>query len=133
MFNDLIGIPYVAGGRNKKGLDCYGLVEEVFKRYEIYVPPYDVARTALEAINYDLKLCGDFIWSERKQWERLKERELPCLVLMALGIPGFYHHVGVYIGGDKIIHTRKNMSVCIEKLTAPLYIRREKRYYKYVE
>ena len=40
-YTDLIGTPFVNEGRDpKKGLDCYGLVMEVFGRYGIKLPEY---------------------------------------------------------------------------------------------
>lgn len=33
-YTDLVGVPFINQGRNpQKGLDCYGLVKEVFRRY----------------------------------------------------------------------------------------------------
>ena len=31
-YDDLIGVPFVDGGRDKNGLDCWGLVKEAFRR-----------------------------------------------------------------------------------------------------
>ena len=42
MYADLIGVPFLNKGRDvKKGLDCYGLVKEVYKRHGINIPEYD--------------------------------------------------------------------------------------------
>ena len=35
-YADLIGIPFVNRGRNKEtGLDCYGLVQEFYKKFDV--------------------------------------------------------------------------------------------------
>lgn len=40
-YDDLIGIPFINGGRDRnKGFDCYGLVMEVYRRCGIALPEY---------------------------------------------------------------------------------------------
>ena len=40
--SDLIGVPFVNHGRDiHDGLDCYGLVMEVFRRYGKHIPEYN--------------------------------------------------------------------------------------------
>ena len=47
-YDDLIGVPFVDGGRDaKSGLDCWGLVKEVFRRQGYEVPDYHIS--AIEA------------------------------------------------------------------------------------
>jgi len=133
MFDDLIGIPFVDGGRDENGLDCYGCAIEAFKRFGVKAPDLNMACEAVELAGYDPKEIGKIIWKERHRWKRLKELEVPCLVAMSLATPGFYNHIAVHIGDDRIIHTRRGANVCIEKLSSPRYNRRKKRYYKYVE
>ena len=133
MFRDLIGIPFVDGGRDTKGLDCYGCIIEGFKRYKIKVPDHNMACSAVALAKYNPEEIGKIIWKERHKWQRLQELEIPCLIAMSLATPGFYNHVALYIGDDKILHTRMGANVCIEKLSSPRYNLRKKRYYKYVE
>lgn len=131
MFKDLIGIPFVFGGRDKTGLDCYGCTIEAFKKFGIRIPDHNIACLAVESAGYDSQEIGKIIWNERHKWQRLKELEVPCLVAMSLAVPGFYNHIAVYVGDDKIIHTRQNANVCIEKLSSPRYKQRKKRFYRY--
>ena len=38
---DLLGIPFTNRGRTLDGLDCYGLVMEVYKKFGITLPEYN--------------------------------------------------------------------------------------------
>ena len=51
-FTDLIGTPFANHGRDvKQGLDCYGVVREVYRRYGYDVPEYDADYKDMERIN----------------------------------------------------------------------------------
>ena len=40
-YGDLIGVPFVGNGRSKEtGFDCYGLVQEMFRRAGRTLPDY---------------------------------------------------------------------------------------------
>jgi cell wall-associated NlpC family hydrolase len=124
-FNDLIGVPFKYGKT-----DCWWLVRKVFKRFGIDTPDYNVARNAVEQANYDLNCAGRMMEEELNHWKPIDEPEIPCLVSMSLGIPGVYHHVGVYIGDNRFIHTTiARGAVTIERLDNILYGKR--RFYKY--
>ena len=95
-----VGIPWVASGRDyPNGLDCWGLVREVYENeLGISLPSYPVdpddARSNSKTIT--LGLSG---------WEKLDEPEDNCLVVMSKNrIPT---HVGVYIheSGGLVLHT----------------------------
>ena len=43
MYEDLIGVPFMDGGRDKNGMDCWGLVREYFKRQGIVVKDYGIS------------------------------------------------------------------------------------------
>ena len=51
-YTDLIGVPCVNRGRDAElGLDCYGLVKEVYKRNGTDIPEYDTDYNDMERIN----------------------------------------------------------------------------------
>jgi len=127
MFSDLIGIPFIYGET-----DCWAIVRKGFKKFGIDIPEYNLAREAVKQLAFDPSEAGRIIWEQRSKWKELEKPETPCLVFMTLGLPDTMHHLALYIGNNKILHTRKDTSSCIEKLSKPLYATREKSYWKYV-
>lgn len=48
---DLIGVPYKDGGRDMNGMDCYGLLLEVFRRHGMFLPDIRYEDHSLELSN----------------------------------------------------------------------------------
>lgn len=114
-FDDLIGIPFVGLGRDpKKGLDCYGLTMEVFRRYGYEIPEYT------EDTWEDANATNNFYKNSVVKWEEVKDLKTlqpPILIAFSFGIKkGIVNHSGVYIGNGKFIHTRQKVGCCIEKI-----------------
>lgn len=97
-YDDLIGVPYVNGGRDPKtGLDCWGLAIEMFRRQGLQLPPYLVDATRTE-------LCMSLFESGKPKWVELEEPESGCVVLIRfIGNP-LPSHCGVYVGYGEFIH-----------------------------
>lgn len=104
---DLIGIPFKVHGRDKSGMDCYGVVIEFMHRAGIEFPDvfYDRIEGADESVKSTI-LNGLPV-------EKIDEPEYGCLVDINLytGI-----HVGVYLGGGSFIHATRDMGVCVQKV-----------------
>ncbi len=126
---DLIGIPYANRGRDvAHGLDCYGLVKEVYKRYGYDIPEYSADYNDMERIN-------ELITGNTKgyPWKKINEPKVPCLVAIRFGSPdGMVNHTGVYIGDDRFIHTRARIGVNIDRLSSPAWRRVIVGFYEYV-
>lgn len=114
--DNLIGREFVDGGRSMKtGLDCWGLVMEVFKRYGIEVPDFVVGAFACKAID---ALAGEAV--ESREWEEVYhpvDKDAPLVVLMRMH-PNLITHAGVFIGNNKIIHTTKGTGVIMSRADA---------------
>lgn len=130
-YNDLIGIPFKAHGRNiNEGFDCYGLVKEVFMRHGIAVPEYDADFRDMKKINALIR--GN---TQGYPWAEIDRHHLvtPALVAMRFGSPqGVVNHTGVYIGGGRFIHAREKIGVCIDHIGSPAWKRTIVGFYKYV-
>lgn len=128
-YNDLIGIPFVNRGRDAKhGLDCYGLVKEVYKRNGVEIPEYDADFNDMERVNELIE--GN---TQGYPWKELDEPKVPCLIAIRFGSPvGVVNHTAVYIGGGKFIHTRERIGVCVDKISNPAWHRVIVGFYEYV-
>lgn len=101
-----IGTPYVWGGNNlKSGVDCSGLIQQVFKHYGINLP-----RTTYEQIGEGSPVG-------------MKGLKAGDLVFFDTSSQSGADHVGIYLGGGKMIHTpRPGKSVEVVDMTKGYYL-----------
>lgn len=109
---DYIGIPFVSGGRDRTGLDCYGLIRLVLmEQYGCKLPLLDGKYdNALNLYNtsplffQQLPILTEKIAGpQEKALALLEMHQLPC-------------HLGLFCGGESIIHSRAGVGVVAEKL-----------------
>lgn len=133
-YTDLIGVPFANQGRDVgTGLDCYGLVQEVFRRYgyedigEYYSDAYEK-----EYIN---KIFRKAIAGPR--WREIDYKhgeEIPVPALIAIRFnspPGIVNHTGVYIGNGLFIHTRERIGCCVDRIDSLMWRRQIVGIYEY--
>ena len=130
MFNyvDLIGIPFLDGGRDyHTGLDCYGLVMEIYRRNGIVLPEYYAP--ALESEMVNIAYQGALMTGV---WTPAPIDNLPELAVMGIHFNSpLVNHTGVYLGNGKFIHTREKIGVCIDSINSPAWRHRIEGYYTY--
>lgn len=94
-FTQYFGIPFEYGGRDRKALDCYGLVMLIYKDIHNIEIPDVISPTFLADIE-------NLINAEKYKWESC-DLEQGCVILF--NVKGYGSHVGYYLGDDKMIHT----------------------------
>lgn len=125
--NDLIGVPFVDGGRSKEtGFDCWGLVKEVYKRIGIDLFDFDISCREASLINGAIE-CHRQFWEKVNPYDR---KNVPCLVVMRFNQPFFLNHTGVYLGNGLFIHTRERLGVNIDRVESPAWKKIIEGYYR---
>jgi cell wall-associated NlpC family hydrolase len=127
MFNEYLGIPFKSGGRDRNGIDCYGIILLIYKEKKgiqlFDIEKYDSAWG--ESENY-------FISNYHKSWEKIEIKELQPFDVILFRIDTIVpQHVGLYTGEGKFIHCMETMPVGISKLNNrpwPSYIDSAYRY-----
>ena len=130
----LIGIPFVDGGRDRKGIDCWGLVLKTFEMFNINIPDYNVACTAIEAVDFSPKKIGQTIEDYKYQWNKVKKPYAPVLITMGISDAGpkILNHLGVYIGSNIFIHTLSGRNSSIAPLNHMLFKKMIEGFYEYI-
>lgn len=111
-----IGIPYVSNGRDFKGLDCFGLLLTFYKNelgisLSDYLPEnisYWKRAASLEAFP-TMKLLHDV--------DKLELYDMVFFKVLDEEGTGWYNHVAIYLGSDKILNTSRCTGAVITRLS----------------
>lgn len=109
---DYIGIPFISGGRDRTGLDCYGLIRLILiEQYGCTLPlldgKYDNALNLYDTSPLFFQqlpiLTEKIAGPQERALALLEMHQLPC-------------HLGLFCGGESIIHSRAGVGVVVERL-----------------
>lgn len=94
-----LGTPYKYGGNTRNGVDCSGLVKNIYEELGVSLP-----RTSREqysvAIPINSPKIGDLVFFKKK---------------------GRIYHVGIYIGNDYMIHSSSSSGVIKQNIQEKYY------------
>jgi cell wall-associated NlpC family hydrolase len=121
--NDLIGITWKLDGKTKDGMDCIGLVEEVYRRLGKNLPDYQCPGIELSNIDKTIK-------ENESNYIQLEKVEPWCLVTFSLIRP-YTTHIGVVLeDGVSFLHVQVKTRSCIIRLDNPIWSRRITGFWK---
>ena len=112
-----IGIPFVSGGRDSQGCDCYGLVRLVLLEQFQYKLPL-LTGTYEDANNADetKDLFREHI--PLLAGERIEKPEPGAVAVIRFrGLPV---HVGIFVSDDTILHVMSGVDSHLVKYTSPI-------------
>ena len=102
-----LGIPYVYGGTTRRGFDCSGFTQYVYRKCGL-----TLTRTCLGQIGEGMIIpkeqlqCGDLVFFRR-----------------TTSSPNFVTHVGIYLGDGKMIHAGSSKGIAIVDLESDYYVK----------
>lgn len=103
--SDLVGKPFVMGGRGPEAYDCWGVARECYRRWHGVTPPDQVSGNS--AHNTAL------IERQAAQWLRLARTEPGSVVVFRT--MGFGGHLGFVLSHTQVIHAETD-HVRIERI-----------------
>lgn len=113
-YRKYIGLPFVSGGRDFSGVDCYGIIVLVYKE-EKDIDLWDTSGYDIEDYSKDNLMLSNY----HKNWHPIEEEELKELDVLLfttdLDLPEIPTHAALYIGENKILHCTSTTPVYISK------------------
>lgn len=119
-----VGIPFALHGRDRTGLDCWGLVCLVYREaFGITLPSFgDQYGRELDAA--ERAHVAAIVRGEAGTWHPIApgtERAGDVIVFRMLGAES---HLGVVVNGGHFLHARPGTDSCIESYRSPTWARR---------
>jgi len=127
LLKDLIGIPFADRGRDRGGMDCWGLAMAAMRHFGKDVPDFDVSC-------FDTPSINGIYERERGTWMTVCDPEPGDVVAMRIDAahPDMVQHIGVYIGSGRFIHTLKKRDSHIVRMDDPYWSRKVVGCYRWV-
>lgn len=124
-WNEYIGLPYKEKGRDRSGIDCWGLARLVYKeQFDIELPNLDDS--------YDLSeqdALVDLMAIHKEDWKATNVPNIgDVVVFKILGQPT---HVGIVCGAGTFLHAREGSDSVIERLDSGAWKHRIEGFYTY--
>lgn len=113
-WNDYVGIPFKMQGRDREGVDCWGLVRLVYQeRFSVVLPEY---------LTYDstraFKQIDELVQTGKREWNEVPRAEIKDFDLVVLKIGDLSPHVGIVCDDSKhFLHALEGANSVIEKLS----------------
>jgi len=128
LLSDLIGVPFVDGGRDLSGMDCYGLARETMRRFGYEVP--DITVSAFDTLGIHAIYEGQ---RARWAWRQIEAPEPGDLAVMCLDPKETQavQHVGVYVGSGRVLHTLKKKQSHLIRIDDPFWSRKIRAWYRW--
>ncbi len=106
IIDSFLGAPYKFGGESKSGIDCSGLVVQVYRQYAGFRLPHDTKKLyqLVKNIDKDDLVYGDLVFFS-DGWFSVS-------------------HVGIYVGAGKFVHSVKGSGVIVFSLDEGYYKKR---------
>jgi hypothetical protein len=123
--NKYVGIPFVSGGREYSGCDCWGLVRLYYKN-ELNI---DLPSLNSEYTEHDTERMEELVAQYKEGWTKLEEPELGSLILFK--VLGRETHVGIYIGSGKFLHSLEGNASAVQSVNSKEWQKRIVGYFKY--
>lgn len=116
--DDYINLKFKPDGRDRNGVDCYGLL------YLVYKEQLNIELEKYEGIFIDesiscLKKVAKVMKEEREKWVLVNSPKLYDMIMLRTGL--YTWHVGLVLDKRYMLHIMRGIESCIEDYTSILW------------
>jgi len=126
---DYVGLPFRAHGRDRGGVDCWGLVRLVLaERFGLALPSYVGGYAGVE----DAEDIGRLIRGEMGPWREIPaggERAGDVVLMRLMNQP---MHIGVVVAPGWMLHIEEGIDACLDRYDGARWRRRVLGIYRHV-
>lgn len=121
-----VGLPFEDLGRSVNGVDCWGLVQHVYRsEYKIHLPDYKMYGSIRDRAA--VEVTARFI---KARWQQNSE---PAFMdVICFNIAKRPLHVGLVVSKDQFLHSPEDDFTRIERFTDRIWANRIEGFYRYV-
>lgn len=124
-----IGIPYKPGGRDRDGIDCWGLLQLVWReQFGAVLPSYDGPLWQRGASAEEVARAASEYSRQFTEIEPGQERPGDGVLFRMMGSP---IHVAAVVGRGAMLHVDDSADSCVEDYTSVRWSRRILGFYRY--
>lgn len=111
-----MAVPFVDGGRDMTGIDCWGLVRWVYREnLGVELPDYgEISATELRRIAREVTGAWD-----TDPWHMVLDPQRFDVVVMRLYSSNIVAHVGVMVDDTSLLHIERASGACIVPIRHP--------------
>lgn len=123
---DYVGIPFLIRGRDREGVDCYGLCRLVLEeRFHKRLPDFKSYQSLEDRQFIALLIDANKPTIDARQVEMPLPGDLVLLHFYGLPI-----HIGIYVGSGHMLHVMKGCDTAVERLDSGRIAGRVKGFYR---
>ncbi len=127
IISDLFKAPFVEGGRDAKGFDCFGLFQELCRRRGSPVPEQLSPSFPPQGEEREAEMLAR---ASQCEWHPIDSPEPGCAVAIRVG--PWVSHVGMVLDdGVSFIHTNAKTGVIVTPLDHPVWSKRIAGFYRH--
>lgn len=115
IIEEYLGIPYIHLGRNKEGLDCWGLIVDIFKE-KTNIEIFDLVNFVKYEKMWSYNGKEDYVDKYKDElWIKIDKPKFFDVVFFK-NYKGITNHAGLYLSKNRFLHCAEKVGVVVNKL-----------------
>lgn len=117
-----VGLPYLPGGRDRAGIDCWGLYSLIMReQFGMELPAYEGPTWGSRASGRGIRAAAEEYAKQFTPIEASEARLGDAILIRTFGMP---IHLGMVVGRDLMLHAEEYQNSVIARYNSPQWASR---------